>query len=572
MNVQADQRFREALTCYRAGDRDAAAALCRRILETHAGHADAGRLLAVMLEEAGRVPEAIRHLEELARAGQADGRILYSLGRLQAKSGSHAEAVETLDRARRTDPDNHQIPLALGYCLARMGRFDEAAGQYEYALQVRPDDPAIFRGYGEILTRLTRFDEAIAAYRKALDLDPRDPVAPERLVGLYERTNRLDDMAEAVAAGLARRPDDPTLRFYRAVYLRRRDDPDAALELLAQLAAEKLPADLDRRVAFESARLLDRLQRYDEAFDRAGHGNRVTRRLARRAAPEAEAYGAWLDRVHRVFSAAWESASADDGPGTADHEPIVFILGFPRSGTTLIDALLDAQGGFQVYEERPFLEELFEELQQRGLAYPECGAGLDPEIIAAMRERYFHAAQRYAERRPGSVIVDKNPLATPAVPLLHQVFPQAKYIFAARHPLDVCLSCYLYPFSPNSALAECADVGQIAEVYAKAVRIWDLARRQLPLSAMELPYESLVADFESESRRLFEFLGIPWDEGVLDFARQGREGAAPTLRNYDRVNQGIYQGSRYRWRHYRKQLEPAVPLVAEAASRLGYDT
>lgn len=573
MSAQADQRFREALSRYRAGGRDAAASLCRGILGDEADHSDARRLLAMILEETGRVRQAIDLLREAATApGGGDGRLLFSLGRLQAGIGAYAEALETLERARDLDPGNHQVPLALGFCLVRMGRLDEAAMQYEAALAIRPEDPHALRGFGEILTRLTRFDDAITAYRQAHELDPGESAALERLAGLYERTNRLQDMDDAVATGLRLRPGDPRLRYHRAVLFRRRDDPEAALAILDALSREELPPDLDRRVAFESARVLDRLGRFGEAFDRAGHGNRLTGKLARDAAPDAEGFGVWLDRVHQVFSTTWESAQSGAAPGAADHERIVFILGFPRSGTTLIDAILASCGDCQVYEERPFLDELAGELQERGLSYPECGAGLDPDVANALRARYYRAANRFAERRPGTVIVDKNPLATASVPLLHQVFPGAKYVFAARHPLDVCLSCYLYPFSPNSALGECDTIEGIAEVYAKTVRIWELARRQLPLDAIELGYESLVTDFEARSRRLFGFLGIPWDEEVLEFGRRGRRGAAPTLRNYDRVNQGIDQASRYRWRHYEKQLEPAVPLVAEAASHFGYDT
>lgn len=569
MSVQADQRFREALRQYRAGDLHGAAELCRRLLELDAGHADGARLLAVILEASGRITEAIRILQGMVRGREADPRILYSLGRMLARTGEHARAVESLEQARRADPGDYQASLALGFCLVQVGRPDEAARQYEDALQIRPDDPAIVRAYGEILTRLTRFDDAVAAYRKALDLNAGDLRALARLAGLYERTNRLEEMAEVIEEGLRLEPDDRTLRFHRAVYLRRRDDPQAALEILERLQQDRLDPDLSRKVAFETARLRDKLGQFDKAFEAATLGNRLSRRLAREAAPDAEPFGDWLDRVERVFSAAWEStrpASPDADPALDDEDQPIFILSFPRSGTTLIEAILGARSEYQVYEEKPTMDELFDELRQHGLSYPECGDRLDAEVVGALRERYFRAANRYAERRPGSVIVDKNPLITPTVPLLQQVFPRARYIFAVRHPLDVCLSCFLYPFSPNSALAECATVEELAGVYAKVIRIWRLARRHLPLNAIELSYESLVTDFETHSRRLFEFLGITWDEEVPNFARGAR-----TLRNHDRVIQGVYQSSRYRWKNYETQLAPAAPLVEESLSHFGYD-
>lgn len=570
MSIQADERFREALRHYRTGKPDTAAGICRRILETDAGHADAARLLAMILAESGREAEGIRLLEDLARGAHAESSVLYTLGRMQAQSGAFSEAVASLERAHEIAPADPVIPRTLGYCLAQMNRPDEAARAYETAQRLKPDDPGMLRDYGEILTRLARFDEAIEVYRRLRRLDPGNPVAHVRLAGLYERTNRLGDMAEVIESGLHDWPEDPALRFHRAIYLRRRDDSEGALEILKRLQRERPPPDLARKAAFEAARLLDRLGDYDGAFQQARVGNRLTRQLALQAAGDAEPYGDWLERVERTFSSAWVAAGPAR-PAQTDHEEMVFILGFPRSGTTLIDVLLAGREEYQVYEEKPFLGELFDELQRQGLSYPECGDRLDPEIINALRQRYYQAAGRFAVRRPGTVIVDKNPLATPVVPLLHQVFPRARYVFAARHPLDVCLSCYLYSFSPNSALAECETVESIAAAYMKTMKIWRLARRHLPLEVLEISYETLVEDFAAESRRLFDFLGLPWDDSVLDFAHHARSGT-PTLRNYDRVIQGIYRTSRYRWRNYERHLAGAAPIVEEAGADLGYTT
>lgn len=568
MNTPADQTFRQALGRYRAGDRERAAGLCRQALASDEDHGEAARLLATILAESGRAGEGIRLLERLASGPDPDARVCYSLGRMLAQTGAYDAAVAPLERAREADPANPEIARVLGFCLVRLGRADEAARVHEAVLGYGPVDPALLRGYGEILTRLARFDEAIAAYRRALKMDPDDATAPERLAGLYERTNRLEDMASIVQEGLRRFPDDPRLRFQRAVHLRRRDDPEAALAILEELQREQQGTDLGRRVAFEAGRLLDRMGNHDRAFEQARLGNRLAAAHARRAAGDAEAYGDWLDRIARDLSAPGDSADTVP-PQPPDPDAPVFILGFPRSGTTLIDVLLATRNEYQVYEEKPFVAELFGELARHGQSFPECGPRLDAGLIDELRRRYFQAARRFAERRPGTVVVDKNPLATPVVPLLHQIFPRAKYVFAVRHPLDVCLSCYLYSFSPNSALAECETVEQVADAYAKTMNIWRLARRHLPLDALEVCYEAMVEDFPAESRRLFDFLGLPWDESVLEFAQRARQGA-PTLRNYDRVIQGIYRTSRYRWRNYERHLADAAAIVREAAEHFGY--
>lgn len=568
MSANVDVQYREAVGHYRAGSHERAADLCRRLLARHPGHLAAMHLLGVILDDMGRAEESVRVLGTAAAAAPNDARVLYGLARAHANAGHFQNALDVIEKVRTLDPGNPAVPTLAGTCLLRAGRPEEAAGQYEEALRLDPGNASLHGTYGECLSSLSRFDEAIAAFRDASRLRPDDVRSLARLARLYERTNRLDEMAAVLSEALAKWPADPELRYLKAVLSRRQGEEIAALELLTALCGESLEPDIERRVLFEAAAVLDRQGRHGEAFERAAHANRLTRALAERNGQDAAAYGEWLDRVHDRFQAAW--SPGPPASVSSRHEAVVFIFSFPRSGTTLIDSLLACRSEFQVYEEKGFIDVLIGRLKDQGIEYPEQAANLPAPVIEDLRGSYFAAADRFAPRRPGTVIVDKNPLLTPALPLLQQVFPNGKYIFAARHPLDVCLSCYMYSFSPGSALANYDRVDDLASAYAKSLRIWQLVEGHLPLDTLKVRYEDLVEDLESESRRLFEFLGVDWDENVLDFARLAKTDGRIIMRNYDKIIQGLYRSSKHRWKNYERELAPAIPVLKDALEYLGY--
>lgn len=568
MSANVDVQYREAVKHYKAGSHELAADLCRRILARHPGHLPVTHLLGVILDDMGRAEESVQVLGTAAVAAPNDARVLYGLARAYANAGHLQSALDVLEKTRTLNPENPAVPTLAGTCLLRAGRPGEAAGQYEEALRLDPGNASLYRTYGECLSSLARFDEAIAAFRDASRLRPDDIQSRARLARLYERTNRLDEMEAVLSDALANWPANPELRYLKAVISRRRGEEGAALELLTALCGERLEADLERRVLFEAAAVLDRQGRHGEAFQRVTRANRLTKVLAERNGQHAAAYGEWLDRVHDQFQAAWSQGlpASESSP----HETVVFIFSFPRSGTTLIDSLLACRGEFQVYEEKGFIDVLIGRLKDQGIEYPEQAANLPVPVIEDLRRSYFAAANRFARRRPGTVIVDKNPMLTPALPLLQQVFPDAKYIFAARHPLDVCLSCYMYNFSPGSALANYDQVDDLATAYAKSLRIWRLAESHLQMDTLQVRYEDLVDDLESESRNLFDFLEVEWDEKVLDFARLARTDGRIIMRNYDKIIQGLYRSSKHRWINYERELAPAIPVLKDAMEYLGY--
>lgn len=221
-------------------------------------------------------------------------------------------------------------------------------------------------------------------------------------------------------------------------------------------------------------------------------------------------------------------------------------------------------------EERPAsarLEQAFLELTG-GL--PQMPRTLDEERLAALRRIYRDEAARHVSPCKGGRIVDKLPLNTVRVPLLWRVFPDAKFILAIRHPCDVALSCLMQSFGPNDAMAGFTSLENIAEIYARVMRVWEGFADRLPLQWQAIRYEVLIADVEGETRRLLEFLGVPWDDAVLQYTHHARQRVAIRTPSYHQVTQPIYQHASFRWKRYEDAFRPILPMLQPFIDRFGY--
>ncbi len=255
-----------------------------------------------------------------------------------------------------------------------------------------------------------------------------------------------------------------------------------------------------------------------------------------------------------------------------DRAPIepIFLIGFPRSGTTLLDQILDSHPALQVIEEQALIENIYRNLAQTAAGYPAALATLDTDQIRKLRQQYFDHAARYLEAGAGTHFIDKLPLNTADIGLIARLFPEARIILALRHPCDVCLSCFMQAFAPNDAMANFYTIEDTARLYAEVMGLWQHYESLLPLNYHRVKYEDIVADFAGETRRLLNFLGLDWDARVLEYNRHARARKHINTPSYNQVTEEIYTRARYRWQRYDEQLRPVMPMLAPFIDYFGY--
>lgn len=505
------------------------------------------RLAGWVRQQQGRLAEAAAAYEAVLQAAPGDWESWNNLGNVRRAAGNVDDAVEALRQAVRLRPDAFEIVLNLSNALGAAGRHDDRLALMREAARRDPGDARVQTEWGVAAAEARAFAPAEQAYRAALAADPGFIPAYVEYGLLLETQNRLEELEALLAAA----PDAAELRFLRAWLLRRQGRFAEALPL-----AEAAPASIEpARRAQLLGEICDRLGDAPRAFAAFAEMNRA----AEAAAPPADraAYREEISaRTARLTS--WSPAAVDGEPPAP-----AFILGFPRSGTTLLDTLLLNLPQLHVLEELPVLDAV--------AGAEDRVAAMGAEEANALRARYFEALAVLSPPAPGQGVVDKFPLHMARAPLIHRLFPDAKLVFVARHPCDAVLSCFMANFQLNRAMRAFTDIVEAARTYDAAMQAWTKARELLPLDVHEVRYERMVADLEAEMRPLLAFLGLEWDSSVLDNRAAARSRDYVATASYAQVGEPIYARAAGRWQRYRDELAEALPILAPWAERLGYE-
>jgi Sulfotransferase family len=393
------------------------------------------------------------------------------------------------------------------------------------------------------------------------------------LVQLLERTNRVVE-ARAALDSLKSDPAAVSLgseiRVTEAQLAQRESRHEIAVTLLSEVVGACKEAHLRHFQQYPLAKSLDALGRYDEAFEvlTAAHGSQLAylslsaSYAALRNAPSLMIADQSCDPRD---IARWARSGA---PAAADSP--IFIVGFPRSGTTLLELVLDAHPRLTSIDEQPFLQNALDEILAEHIRYPGGLAELSSHQLERIRRAYWARVERRVQRDSSKRVIDKNPLNILRLPVIARLFPHAKILLAIRHPCDVILSCYMQHFrAPDFALL-CRDIPTLAQAYRKTFDFWYAQQVLLQTDVFELRYETFVDDFEASARRVFAFLEVPWDDGALSPAKRAEEKRFISTPSYSQVVQPINPRSIGRWQHYAAHFAASLPLLSPYLERWNY--
>jgi tetratricopeptide (TPR) repeat protein len=541
-----------------SGARDEAAAACA------AGPDDPrlSRLAAYIHQESGRLAEAAAAYQSVIAAFPEDFESWNNLGNVRAAMGDLDGAIDAFLRAITLRPDVVEMVFNLSEALAAAGRDEERRAVMREAARVSPDDVRVQTELGLAESALNDFEAAERAYIEAIRLDPGALSAHLELGLLFENLNRTDELAALVEAGKARGLAGPEFGFIRAWSLRRQGRFAEALPLALATPETIHPVRRSQLIA----ELHDRLGDAGRAFAAFEAMNQAS--VAAKPAPAGPTYretvAADAARVTPERIAAWTPTEAGAEAAPVPPAP-VFIVGFPRSGTTLLDTLLMNIGSLHVLEELPVLREVEESIA--GETDPGRWSAAE---VAALRARYFEVLETLSPPAPGQIVVDKHPLHMARMPIIHRLFPDARIIFVERHPCDAVLSCFMANFNLNQAMRSFTDLEEAALTYDAAFDAWTRAEALLPLKVHRVRYERMVADLDGEMRALLDFLGLPWDEAVLDNRAAAATRGHVRTASYSQVSEPIYKRAAGRWERYLADLAPVLPILAPWVERLGY--
>ena len=610
----------EAIRLRQAGDAAGALALA----ETHAAATEDGApflaIAGLAALELGDAPRAVTHLETLARlrpqdediradlakallaAGRADealalaqGSQLPALARIEAwvrqQRGEQGEAIAAYARVLQGEPTDAASWNNVGNIHAAAGNIDQAISAFEHAITYQPDEPGMYLNLADVLRQADLGVPRLKVARDVAEIAPDNRAVQTELAMALAHNELLDEAITVLEAAVKRWPEfgESHLELGRLYEATNRN------EALADFLATLDPAACPPEVAFLHAWLAQREGRFEDAAahaeaipetihpmrrtaligniaERLGNVPRAfaafeamnTAAMAeappRRGPSFRESIEADLARWSPDWAARWAPPLAPD-PSRRDP---VFLVGFPRSGTTLLDTMLMGLPDLCVLEERPVMAEVLRMLGNADLAT------LTPQQCGQLRDAYFDSALRHGWDGT-RWLVDKHPLNMARAVQIHRMFPDARFIMAERHPADVVLSCFMANFTLNFAMRSFTDLDEAARTYDAVFRAWHLAGELFPIAAHEVRYERLVEDPRAELQPLVTWLGLDWNDRLLAHEETAKERGRVKTASYAQIGEKLYTRASGRWRRYADQLAPVMPILAPWAERMGYE-
>ena len=570
--------LRQALTLYRAGRPAEAGALFRQVLERDPGNADALHMLGVMACQAGDpgqgsalIGRAIEASPGMVAAHNSLGIALQQLGRIDEALASYDSAIRlrpdyafahynrgnalferrrfedalaSFDLAIRYKPDYADAHYNRGRTLQELGRLDEALSAYDRVIGLRPENAFVHYNRGNALYDLMRYDDALECYRHAVSLKPDYAEAHNNVGYVLKDQGRLEEASAAFERALQLSP-----RYAEAHYnlsLCRKFAPgDPRIARLEELYAREDTEGEDRvKLGFALGKARADAGAPDEAFRFFAEANRLRKAMLR--------YDISSDRgefedIVAAFSSAADVAALSPADTHAGPTP-VFIVGMPRSGTTLVEQILASHSRVHGGGELPLLSQAVAREDWRHVS-------LSRDALMRIRAFYLRRIGRIGADRP--FVTDKMPNNFRWIGFIRLALPEAKIVHVVRDPVAVCWSSFR-TFFPSRGMAWSFDLEDVARyygLYEGMMRFW---AEKFPDGIHRIGYERLTESQEDETRRLLGFLGLPWEDAVMAFHRTGR-----TVRSASttQVRQEMYRGSSEEWKKYESHLRPLIEAL-----------
>lgn len=569
--------MKEAVARYQANDLTAATDLVRQILLAAPETADALHLGGLIALKRGALGDAEASIRKAIRHAPGQGTMWVSLGNALRRRGKVGDALGAYNRSIELDPRFPGGYLNRGLLYQERNQPEEALADFRTVMQLAANLPDGYGHAARLLLNSRRVEEALTVNLQALHHMPENGVFLSGAADALEKLSRLDDALFYAERARAALPGNPMAIKIWATIKRRQGDLEVAKAALEKLDIGALPPGTARLVHAELAQIHERMGETDKAFAEFSAQNAIALEVLENSPIDAQGY---LDRVEglrvaftEAFVASWAHVDGpDDKPddGQLARRPPVFLVGFPRSGTTLLDQMLDAHPDVQVFEEFPVLLPVRDAVAARPGGYPHALADLDAAAIADLRQLYWRGLETLGGDLDRKLIVNKLPLNIIHAGLIHRVFPEARFILALRHPADAVLSCFMQDFQLNPSMANTLTVSDTARLYDRVMGLWQAYEEVLPLTVHRVKYEELIADREVALRAALDFLALDWDDAVLDHVAHAKRRKSIMTPSYTEVTQPITTRPVGRWHRYAAYLEPVMPVLAPHTAYFGY--
>ena len=482
-------------------------------------------------------------------------------------------------------------------------KFNEALNLYFKVLEIYPNDLATLNNIGNVYKDLKKYNKSIQFYNKAhqlnrsnlitnyniailyllldrlnesikffnevLKIDPTHHLTMVNLMEIYDKTNNKEELEKTIlkAENLSEINSEVTL--YKSRLLIKKEKYESVIKNLEPLTFSNNKIRLEQLRVLSLGKAYDQLNLPDKAFDNFSKLNEISLKLKNKSINKDNYLKEIFKRID-YFKAYKKTNIAKNKNEKKNSDP-VFLIGFPRSGTTLLDTILRSHNSIEVIEEKPLVEKTVFSLNKMiKNDFNNLKKLKDIDLKNLQNIYYEELKKNISDKKNIKIYIDKLPLNIIHVGEILKIFPQAKFIFSLRHPCDCVLSCFMQNFKINNAMANFLSIEDSANIYENVMNLWKVYTSNLKFNFKEIKYENLIDNFEETIKSLTKFLNLPWDQSVLNYHQTAKERLQIKTPSYDQVIKPIYQDANGRWKKYQKFINPVYPKLEKWIKRFDY--
>lgn len=530
---------------------------CHNFLKTNKNDSYVLQISYLCYLNIGKYEKAKIQILKFLKLKPKDVDAYFNLSIIEYSKGNKQNALRYLKKTIFLNPNLVDAQINIANIYGELGHFEKAEEAYNKIFKTTPQSTKAHNNFSVLLGKLNRDSEAVDHAKIAAQLNPEDPTFHFNLCDLLEKTNRLDELQLAVKNALENCPaSDPGINFQLGKMQFRNKNYETAVETFRKQSMLKFGPSMEATRLSFLAKSEDKIGKYNDAFQNFITANNILKNLDTSLEQRRIDYCNSISNFSKLLDQATPikfeyHPEKNNHSNSNDEINPVFMVGFPRSGTTLLDTMLRAHPSIDVAEEK---QSVIKAIEACNTSVEDVVAMKVPkQTIRKMRKAYIKELSKHVDIS-SDIVVDKLPLNFLNIAYINAIFPNAKFIFSVRHPYDCVLSCFMQSFELNQAMANFTDIEKSSRFYDLTMNFWAKALAYFDINCRYVYYETLVQNPDETILSCLKFLGLEWHENITNYRNIAKEGRRIRTPSYNQVTQDFYFTSIGRWKNYQPEF------------------
>ncbi len=539
-----------------------------KILTEHPNNFDANLNLGTIFAQSNNLKKASEFWTKAININPEVPDAHNNLASIYMRLGEYDKASKHIAEAIRINPKFSLAYNNLGMLKTNTGFSEEGKNNFLKAIELDPKNIMAYYNLANLYQKLNDVDNSEAFYIKAIDINPMFFEAYNNLMNMYERIGENIKMKEIINKAEKYFSDNPSIKLFKGKLLFKSKEYKDAINNLDSIQFDLINKTKEISRCTTLAKCYDQIGDYKKAYNFFNLANENNYIINKDKVDKEKAINIIKERIdffENPIIKEWPIPNSNK----IKKNPI-FLIGFPRSGTTLLDTVLRSHPSINVIEEKPTIDIFIKKLKEKTLSNLNNLKFLEDNLLDEMRNVYYESLSKYVKKDDKKICIDKMPLNIIHVGEIVRIFPKAKFILAIRHPCDTVLSCFMQSFVLNDSMANFLNLEDSSNMYNLTMTLWEKYLNVLKINYHTIKYEDVVSNFEVSIKKLLEFLELPWSENVTKFYETAEKRGIISTPSYDQVNKPLYSKSINRWKNYESQFSNILPILKPWVERYGY--